>query len=118
MIHTRDVKKQKLAWEFVKYVSSPEVQTIMATKTAYMPVSEKAISEPSLLGGYYTGRENLLVPIKQLPIVTGWFSFPGENSLKITKAIEEKLREVIVLHSDPSVVLDEMTAAVVEMLPK
>ncbi|MGV6875835.1 ABC transporter substrate-binding protein [Pseudochelatococcus sp. B33] len=118
MIHTKDVQKQKLAWEFVKHVSSPEVQTVMATRTAYMPVSEKAISDPAMLGDFYAEHPNLLVPINQLPIVTGWFSFPGENSLKITKVIEDKLREVIVLHRDPSVVLVEMTDAVAQMLPK
>ncbi|MDE4604563.1 ABC transporter substrate-binding protein [Sinorhizobium meliloti] len=117
MVHTQDPKKQQLAWEFVRFSTSPEMQTLMATKTAYMPVSEKAINDDDLLGQFYDEHPNLLVPVKQLPIVTGWFSFPGENSMEITKVIEDKLRDVIILQKDTNVVMDAMVSEVSELLP-
>lgn len=118
MIHTRDQQKQQAAWDYIKFATGPIGQTIMATKTSYVPINSLAIEDPKFLGDYYKDRPNLRVPVEQLPIVSGWFSFPGENSLKITKVIEDRLREVLLLQQAPNDAMRQMVDEVSSMLPQ
>ena len=83
MILTKDPAKQKAAWEYVKYVTGPVGQTLMAQLTGYAPGNQKALDDPKLLGGYYEQRPNYATGIKQLPVMTGWYNWAGPNSVKI-----------------------------------
>lgn len=112
MIHTKEPEKQKAAWDFIKFFTGPDPQTLMAKSTAYIPVNTLAINDPARLGGYYKGEPNLTVAVSQLPIMTGWFSFPGENSLKITPVIEDAMRKVLFQEAEPQEALDQVTSAV------
>lgn len=118
MIHTKDPRKQKAAWDYIKYATGAVGQTVMVKKTAYMPVNTLPLTDPNLLGAFYETRPNLMVPVRQLPVVTGWFSFPGENSLKIISVIEERLRAVVTLKQLPDEALGQMTGEVRGLLPR
>lgn len=118
MIHSKDKAKQDAAWKFVKFATGPEAQTVMATMTSYIPVNSLAIADPKLLGDYYRARPNLAAAVDQLPLVSKWFSFPGENSMKITTVIEDRLRAVILQQQGPDEGLSAMTAEVKAMLPQ
>lgn len=112
MIHTKDPEKQKAAWNFIKFFTGPDAQTVMAKSTAYIPVNTLAVSDPARLGSYYKGEPNLTVAVGQLPIMTSWFSFPGENSLKITPVIEDAMRKVLFQETEPQKALEQITSAV------
>lgn len=112
MIHTKDPEKQKVAWDFIKFFTGADAQTLMAKSTAYIPVNTLAISDPARLGDYYKGEPNLKVAVSQLPIMTSWFSFPGENSLKITPVIEDAMRKVLFQQAEPQDALEQIAKAV------
>lgn len=112
MIHTKDPEKQKVAWDFVKFFTGPDAQTQMAKSTSYIPVNTLAIKDPGLLGNYYKSEPNLMVAVGQLPSMTSWFSFPGENSLKVTPVIEDAMRKVLFQETEPKDALDQITSAV------
>ena len=116
MIHTKDPAKQRAAWQYVKFMTGPDAQTTMAKLTSYMPVNDLAISDPKYLQTYYQDQPNLLVPVKQLPVVTSWFSFPGRNSLKVTPVIENSMRDVLILNKPPKTVLTDMANDVQQLL--
>ncbi|WP_027154931.1 ABC transporter substrate-binding protein [Mesorhizobium sp. WSM2561] len=118
VIHTKDAAKQKLAWEFIKYATNAQSQTAMATATSYIPINEKAVQDPKLLGDYYAKNPNLRVPVTQLTQLNGFFSFPGENSTKITKVIQDQLQAVVTLQRSPEDSLKQMVSEVEALLPQ
>ncbi|ATU95238.1 ABC transporter substrate-binding protein [Phyllobacterium zundukense] len=118
MIHTKNASKQKLAWEFIKYATNPESQTAMVKAASYIPVNERAVQDAELLGNYYRDNPNLRIPVSQLAQLSGFFSFPGENSTKITKAIKDQLQAVITLKRSPEDAMLQMASEVEALLPK
>ena len=115
---TKDPKKQAAAWEFIKFVTSPLGQTLQAGNTGYMPTNERAISDPDLLGKYYDKNPEHKTTLKQMAYVTGWYSFPGENALKITDVIRDHLQSVVNQSATPEAALKAMTEDVQRLLPK
>lgn len=88
MVFATSPERQKAAWEYVKFVTGPIGQTEMVKLTGYMPTNETAVKTPDLLGGFYDKSPNHKTSISQLPLLTEWASFPGDNSLKIIEVIK------------------------------
>ncbi|UZE49315.1 ABC transporter substrate-binding protein [Rhodopseudomonas sp. P2A-2r] len=88
MVFATDAARQQAAWEYVKFVTGAVGQTQMVKLTGYMPGSKLAVTEPELLGNFYKTSPNHLTSIAQLPVLTEWVSFPGDNSLKIIEVIK------------------------------
>lgn len=118
MMHTTDPEKQKAAWEFIKFAAGPIGQTIMANNTGYMPGSQIAVDDPELLGTFYKENPNHLAPVEQLPIVTAFFTFPGENSLKIPDVIRDALYRVVTLKGSPEDELKKLADDVTALLAR
>ncbi len=47
-----------------------------------------------------------------------WYSFPGDNSLRITERIQGLLQEVVTLRRTPEQAMRQMTEIVQQLLPK
>lgn len=116
MIHTTDPTKRQLAWQFIKFASGPRAQAHLARETGYMPVNNLALENSDLLDEFYKQRPNLLVPVRQRGYVGPWFSFPGENGVKITKVIENHLRGVLLKTKTPVAAMTEMAHEVQALL--
>lgn len=117
MIFTKDKAKQKAAWEYVKFVTGPVGQTLMVKKTGYMPSNQKAIDDPELLGRFYSENPNHMTSIRQLPVMTGWYAFPGENALKITDVLKDAAQAIVTLKRPPADALTEAAETVQGLLP-
>jgi len=118
MIFSRDAKKQAAAWDYVKYATGPEGATAMVKGTGYFPANAKPAKDPALLGDFYAKNPNHMTAVQQLPVLTGWYAFPGENGLKITDVIKDNLQSIINQSSTPSEALKRMTREVQDLLPK
>jgi multiple sugar transport system substrate-binding protein len=92
---TKDPEKQKAAWQYIKFATGPIGQTIMARRTGYLPGNGIAISTPELLGDFYKNQPNYQTSIRQIPVLTGWYAFPGPNALKIIDVIRGHLESVV-----------------------
>ncbi|MCL1915090.1 MAG: ABC transporter substrate-binding protein [Desulfovibrionaceae bacterium] len=95
MVLSTDKERQKAAWEFVKFATGAEGQTIMGKGTGYTPVNQVAINTPELLGDFYKQFPNRATPLEQLPILTQWVSYPGDNSLKLIEVIKGHTESLI-----------------------
>jgi multiple sugar transport system substrate-binding protein len=118
MMLTKDSLKQKAAWKFIRFVTSPRGQTIQVKNAGYMPSNFLAVKNPALLGRYY--EKNLLrqTTIAQLLLVKKWYAFPGPDALKITKVIEKHIRSVVTQEVDPDTAHKKMVEEVEALLPK
>ncbi|WEX07196.1 ABC transporter substrate-binding protein [Chelativorans sp. AA-79] len=110
MILARDEARQRAAWKYLKFVTGPVGQTIMAQKTGYVPGNLRAINDPKLLADFYRERPNLATSVGQLPVISGFFAFPGENSIKLSALLRDHLQSVVTMKRSP----EEAMAAMVE----
>jgi multiple sugar transport system substrate-binding protein len=91
----KDADKQRAAWKYLQFATGPVGQTIMAKHTGYLPSNRIAIETPNLLGDFYKERPNYQTSLDQVPRLTGWYAFPGANSLKIIETIKKDTEAVV-----------------------
>lgn len=115
---TRDEAKQQAAWKFIKHVTSGKGAAVVALTTGYMPPNRKANEEH--LEDFYSTHPNHFTAVRQLPLMTDWYAFPGRNGLKITQVIHDHMQSIASGErlQEPNQVLEEMAADVQKLLPK
>ena len=118
MMLAKDPAKQKAAWEYIKFATGPVGATLMVKGTGYFPANALPAKDPKMLGDFYAANPNHRVAISQLPSMTAWYAFPGENGLKITDVIKDHLQTVVNGSGKPDDVLKKMTADTQALLPK
>ncbi len=118
VILTKDAAKQRAAWEYLKFASGPYGSTVMVKATGYMPPNANAAADPAYLKGFYDQNPNHHPAVEQLPVITEWFAYPGENGLKITDVIRNHLETVVSGQGEPEAVLARMAADVQALLPR
>jgi multiple sugar transport system substrate-binding protein len=118
MMLAKDPAKQKAAWEYIKFATGPVGATIMVKGTGYFPANAIPAKDPKMLGDFYAQNPNHRVAIGQLPAMTAWYAFPGENGLKITDVIKDHLQSVVNQSAKPEDALKKMTADTQALLPK
>ncbi|WP_170117149.1 ABC transporter substrate-binding protein [Phyllobacterium sophorae] len=118
VIFTRDPAKQAAAWDYLKFVTGPKGQTMMVKLTGSLPNNEKAIKDPALLGKFYQDNPNQLATTQQLSDLGDWYTFPGDNAVKINTAINDDLQSVVSLKLEPDDALDKMVKDVQALLPR
>jgi multiple sugar transport system substrate-binding protein len=116
MMFTRDPERQKAAWEFIKFATGPEGATIMTKNTGYFPANTLPIDDPARLKGYYDQNPNQYTAVRQIPWLTGWYAFPGENGLKITDVIDNHTQTVFDRSATPADALKAMATDVQKLL--
>jgi multiple sugar transport system substrate-binding protein len=82
-ILAKDPEKQKLAWEFVKFVTGPESEAQVAQATGYMPTNKLAAE---VLAPFYAENPNYRTAAGQAGLAGPWYAYPGPNSLEIWRA--------------------------------
>ncbi|WP_296082334.1 ABC transporter substrate-binding protein [uncultured Agrobacterium sp.] len=109
IITAKTEEKQKAAWEFLKFATGPEGGAIMVRTTGYMAPNTKAAD---LLKDFYTRNPNQAVALSELPYLTGWYAFPGDNGLKITDVIKDHMQSIMdgTRAKEAEAVLAEMAA--------
>src|SRR5436190_1850920 len=90
----------------------------MVNATGYMPGNEIAVKTPDLLGAFYARSPNHLTSIQQLPLLTEWASFPGDNSLKIIEVIKHHIESLVTGKRTAEQVMPELVGDVSNLLPK
>lgn len=117
MMFTTEATRQQAAWEYAKFVTGPIGQTQMVSLTGYMPGNEIAVKQPNLLGDFYDKSPNHRTSIDQLPILTEWASFPGDNSLKIIEVIKTNTEGLVTARRTAEETMPVLVKEVTALLP-
>lgn len=117
MITATDADKQQAAWRFAKFATGPWAAAQVPQMTGYMAANLKATD---LLKDYYAANPLHMATVSQLPLMTGWYAFPGDNGLKITDVINDHLQTVASGErtAEPDAVLSDMARDVQALLPR
>ena len=118
VILSQDPKKRQAAWEVLKFWTGPIGASIVARTTGYMPPNK--VANEIYLKDFYVQNPNNYTAVKQLPLLTRWYAFPGENGLKVTDVIKDHLQTIVSgkRAAEPRAVLKEMAADVQKLLPR
>jgi len=118
MILAKDKAKRDAAWEVVKFWTGPKGAAIMAETTGYMPPNK--VANEVYLKDFYLKNPNNYTAVSQLPLLTKWYAFPGDNGLKITDVIKDHLNSIVsgARAREPDAVLADMAGDVQKLLPK
>ncbi|MER8670828.1 extracellular solute-binding protein [Mesorhizobium sp. M0644] len=117
MIYAKDPAKQDAAWDYAKFLTGPIGQTILVKGVGAVPVNSKAMSDPDLLGKFYQDNPNQRPALEAASRLTKWLSYPGKNPIKISEAIRDQLRRVLIDHEKPETVMDDMMSAIKPLMP-
>ena len=62
---SKDKEKQAAAWEFMKYITNADSNTLVVTETGYMPTSKAALEHPDMVA-YFNQYPERKVAVEQL----------------------------------------------------
>ena len=94
MVFSKDAEKQKAAWEFIKYLESPEALLIWSTGTGYLPPRKGIDQDPRSFKKVIEENKNIQVALSTMPNLVKWASFPGSNGLQAEQALID-VRDII-----------------------
>ncbi|KIZ43743.1 MULTISPECIES: ABC transporter substrate-binding protein [Rhodopseudomonas] len=118
MILAKDKAKRDAAWEVVKFWTGPKGAAIVAQTTGYMPPNK--LANEVYLKDFYVKNPNNYTAVSQLPLLTKWYAFPGQNGLKITDVLKDHLNSIVsgARAKEPEAVLADMASDVQKLLPQ
>lgn len=94
MVFSKDSDKQKAAWEFIKYLESPEALLVWSTGTGYLPPRKGVDQDPAGFKKVIEENKNIQVALSTMPNLVKWASFPGANGLQAEQALID-VRDII-----------------------
>ncbi|MDL2409805.1 ABC transporter substrate-binding protein [Rhizobium calliandrae] len=115
MLLSKDAEQQKAAWTFMKFMASPQVQAQVFEATGYLPGNRLGAADPLKEAKPDDPR---LVSVAASAKAGTWYSFPGDNSLRITETIKSVLQDVATLRLPPAEALPKMRQDVQALLPR
>lgn len=117
MVFANADARKKAAWEFIKFAGGPVGQTLSVTMSGYMPNNTIAVERADLLGDFYKQKPNHMTSVRQLPVMSSFWTWPGENSIKIQDVIENHLVAVATRKTSPETAMEAMVRDVKALLP-
>lgn len=110
MVFATDKKEQAAAWEFIKFLTSPEGLTVWTKGTGYLPVRQGVADDPKYLKGFLEENPLMAPAIAQLPDVVEWVSMPGKNGLQAEKLLVDIRQDILGGKQDAETALTEAAA--------
>ena len=114
---SKDPKRLKAAWTFLKYITSGLGAAAVAETTGYMPPN-KAANE-IILKDFYARNPNKQTAVRQLPLLREWIAYPGDKGLAVTQVFYDAMEGILLGdHTDMKKLQAELVEEVGAMLPK
>lgn len=118
MVLSKDPQRQAAAWEYVKFITGPQGQTLMVNETGYMPGNQFAVQDTQLLGRFYASHPNHNTSIQQIPVLTEWAAYPGNNALKIIEVIKDHTEKLVTRRESAAQAMPALVKEVNALLPE
>lgn len=115
MMFTKDPAKQAAAWEFMKFMTSPEGQKVVVEMTGYLPTNLRTTGT-EYLGPFYDKNPNYKTPNLQVDRAGPWGAYPGGNTVRIWRAQRDVIGKVMRGEATPEAGLAEIVKTTREMM--
>lgn len=91
MVLAKDDAKRTAAWEFLKYMTSRDVQAEVSKASGYMPVNVQAAEA---LAGFYAEHPNFQTVFKSMSAAMPWFAYPNNTADDVWKGVAPVLDQL------------------------
>jgi len=118
VMFTTDTKKQKAVFDFVKFASGAYGASVVVPGTGYVPNNDLAPKDPRFLGNFYKENPLFRAGLNQMNMMIPWYSFPGNNGVKVTQTIVDNLAELVEQKVSPEAAMKTTAAEVQKLLPR
>ncbi|MGY6633158.1 MAG: ABC transporter substrate-binding protein [Alkalilacustris sp.] len=115
VILTQDPDKQAAAWEYARYSTGPEAQTLVVEMTGYLPLNIRALGD-DFLEPFYAADENFRTVARQIDRSRPWRGYPGGETVRIWRAQRDLIGEVMRGTLSPEDGLEQIVAATRRMM--
>ncbi|GIW11426.1 MAG: ABC transporter substrate-binding protein [Dehalococcoidia bacterium] len=112
-----DPRKQRAAWELMKFLTTPEAYVIITRDMGYLPLRTSLINDPRYLKDWAQG--SLILPnLQQLDGLEPSISYPGDNHVQIRDLFLKTQQAVVLQGADPDRAWREAQARAQELMPR
>lgn len=94
IILSADAAKQKAAWEYLKFATGPQGQTIVVESTGYLPTNKLA-QGPDYLAPFYEKEPRFETVASQMELARPWEGYPKGSSVRIWRAQRDIIGKVM-----------------------
>jgi multiple sugar transport system substrate-binding protein len=108
VITTRKPERQDAAWKYVRFVTGPIGQTIMAKLSGYLTLNKEPLADPRLLKPYVDANRQYRDLYSLVDTLDQWYAFPGPRSEQIAQAITNRMRAILIGREEPDAALRDM----------
>ncbi|MBI2454733.1 MAG: ABC transporter substrate-binding protein [candidate division NC10 bacterium] len=108
----------RAAWEWIKYVLSPEGATIWTKGTGYLPPRAETATDPKYLKPFFDENPLMHAALTTFPYARPWVSFPGPRGLEITKILIKAREEILEGKRSADVILKGTAQQANGLLPR
>jgi multiple sugar transport system substrate-binding protein len=112
---TKDAERQKAAWQFLKFLVGPKGQVDVVANTSYVPTNANAIKDSQELQAALARQPKMQAAIDTVPFASAWYAFPGANTARIDKEINDAMESVVTLRKAPDPALQALKSRVEEL---
>ncbi len=118
VMFTADPAKQQAVYEFIKFVAGPFGQSVVVPGTGYVPTNELAAKDEKYLKTFYEQNPLFMAGVNQMSLMIPWYSFPGNNGVKVTQSMVDNISQLIEQKVSPEETLKNMSGDVTKLLPR
>ena len=118
VMFTTDPARQQAVYEFIKFASGPFGASVVVPGTGYVPNNALAPKDPRYLGTFYQENPLFRAGLNQMDLMIPWYSFPGNNGVKVTQTIVDNLALLVEQKATPEATLKTMASEVQRLLPR
>ncbi len=118
VMFTTDAKKQQAVYDFIKFAAGPFGASVVVPGTGYVPNNDLAPKDDRYLGKFYDANPLFKAGLSQMDLMIPWYSFPGNNGVKVTQTIVDNLGVLVEQKTTPEEALKTMSAEVQKLLPR
>jgi len=118
VMFTTDAKKQQAVYDFITFAAGPFGASVVVPGTGYVPNNELAAKDDRYLGKFYDANPLFKAGLSQMDLMIPWYSFPGNNGVKVTQTIVDNLGILVEQKTTPEEALKTMSSEVQKLLPR
>ena len=101
-LFAREPAKQRAGWELMKFLTSPEAQTVITEQIGYLPLRNGLVDDPAFLKEFADTQRGLIEPnLAQLDRLEAADAFAGPNFEQVTTLLMEATDKVVFRGGDP-----------------
>ncbi|ROS44257.1 ABC transporter substrate-binding protein [Amycolatopsis thermoflava] len=116
-VFSQDPAKQRAAWELIRFLTSEEAYTTIASKIGYLPLRTGLLEDPDGLQAWAAKNPLIKPNVEQLAHLEPWVSFPGNSYLQIRDGMMDAVEKAVYQGADPQTALTAARDAAKPLMP-